>query len=182
MIVELSNPVEPGRPALWIRAIENRMTPIIMRYVREMPGDGPADLIFASTGGSCSEGLRLYTALREVPRTIRATILRAQSMAAIVAMAADRIRIAKEGSFFLHPPGCRREIIADMVADAHVTSGNLRHLADSLDTTDELHLDILHRRCGADRETLRKLSDENTTIGADMALKLGLADEVISWS
>lgn len=183
MIIRTYNPIERGQPAIWLLgSIERGACARTMRQVREYPAGGPLDIVVDSSGGSCGEGLRLYTALREIPRQKRVTILRAASMAAIVAMVGDVIRIATHGSIFLHPPGWRREALVEAVASLHLTSDDLRSAAGRLDDTDELHLDIVERRTGLTRTTLRALSAADTTLDAAEAVQLGFADEVVRCS
>lgn len=183
MIVRAYNPVEGG-PAIWIEhLIDDVSCARFLRQLREHPeGDGPIELVMAGGGGDCGRGLEMYTALRELPRPKRVTVYSAPSMSGVIAMAGDHIRIVEGGTFMLHHAGFNGErLLNGGLSRFHNPASALRRLARSCDVTDALHCQIFARRTGQPASVIADIRERETTIAADEAVRLGLADEVIPW-
>jgi ATP-dependent protease ClpP protease subunit len=119
-----------------------------------------------SAGGSLMEGLSMYAAIGRFPKQIHSYVDGvAASAAALIALASNRVYIAKHGKFMFH--------------NAHTKTGNPD--ADKMiDEFNDTISKMIKDRTGWDDEKIRSILDQETYYGADEAIEAGLADEKFS--
>jgi ATP-dependent Clp protease protease subunit len=120
-------------------------------------------------GGVVTEGMSMYNALRQCKaHKIGIVTGIAASMASVVLMACDEIRVAKGAYIMIHDPS----------GGARGRAGDLRAAADNLDQMRTDLLDIYEARTGIDRGALEKYLDAETYFTAEEAVEAGIADKV----
>jgi ATP-dependent protease ClpP protease subunit len=123
-----------------------------------------------SPGGSVFDGVSIYNALA----THKAKIIVhvdgiAASIASVIAMAGDEIRIAEGANFMIHAPWT-------------ILAGNakaLRKEADVLDTLEAGLIDIYVARTGGDRAEIASWVDAETWFRGQDAVDKGFADTMV---
>lgn len=130
------------------------------------------DIEIHSPGGSVLDGYKLYHAilnLRERGVHVTATINSlAASMASVIAMAADKIRMVKGGRMMIHEA-------------SQFVGGNAEELARAAKVLDEISgeiADIYAGRTGSPSAEMRALMKKETWMGAEEALKRKFIDEI----
>lgn len=113
-----------------------------------------------SLGGDYLLGLRAYNELRRHRGGSLARIVRAESTAVLVAMGAERIEIAPEGSMMIHRP----------YGDAH-TRHDLTYLTDQL-------AGVYAARTGRAKPAVEKWLAQERRFNATEALRLGFVDAI----
>lgn len=125
-----------------------------------------------SPGGYVNDGLAMYNAIRQHEADITAFIeSQAASAASFVAMAADRVMIAKTAKLFIH----------DAHGFAWGNASDMRALADILDEESNNIAGIYADRAGGTVEEWREAMQRDgigTTYRGQAAVDAGLADEV----
>lgn len=124
-----------------------------------------------SPGGVVDEGIAIYNLLHHHPARITVEIDGiAASAAAFIAMAGDRILMAKNATMLLH---------AARTAAASGTAEDLRRRAEEIERADNRIIDIFVSRSGQTREVIENLvGKEDTNLSAEEALALGLITEI----
>lgn len=125
-----------------------------------------------SPGGSMFDGNTIYNYLRSIKQKVDVTVDGlAASAASIVAMAGDRVRMPENSYLMIHNPWM---IVA---GDA----STMRKTAEDLDEMREGAIKTYLSKTGdnVDRDELITMLDEETWLGADRAVELGFADEVL---
>jgi ATP-dependent protease ClpP protease subunit len=132
------------------------------------------ELEIHSPGGSVLDGYKLYHALLELRGRgvfVTATINSlAASMASVIAMAADKVRMVKGGRMMIHEA-------------SNVVAGNAEDMARAAKLLDEISAeiaDIYAGKTGAKPDEMRDMMRKETWMGADEAMKRGFIDEVLS--
>lgn len=126
-----------------------------------------------SHGGSIFEGLEIFNTLAEYEGRVEIVITSlAASMASVIALAGDSVKMFDNAVFMIHNPWTM----------AAGESEDLRKMADVLDLLRNQILDIYERKTGADREFLAELMDDETHMNAVDAKELGFIDEIIESS
>ena len=122
-----------------------------------------------SGGGNVFDGIAIYNSLKSHKAKVNVHIDGlAASIASIVAMAGDTIRMAKNGFIMIHDPWI-------MTAG---TAEDLRKTADTIDGVREQLLDTYIRRTGGDREQISDMMSAETWMNSDEAMKNGFVDSV----
>lgn len=134
-------------------------------------GKGPVTVNVNSPGGDMFEGLAIYNLLREHEGEVTIKVLGlAASAASIIAMAGDKVQIARAGFLMIH--------------NAWVMAvGNRNDLADvaaTLAPFDDAMASIYAARTGSDAKAMAKLMDAETWIGGEAAIEGGFADELLA--
>jgi ATP-dependent protease ClpP protease subunit len=126
-----------------------------------------------SPGGSVLDGYKLYHALLDLRGRgvyVTATINSlAASMASVIAMAADKIRMVKGGRMMIHEA-------------SQVLAGNAEDFARAAKLLDEISgeiADIYAGRTGSKPDEMRELMKKETWMGADEAMTRKFIDEVL---
>ena len=125
-----------------------------------------------SPGGSVLDGYTLYTAIKEMRARgvyVTATINSlAASMASVIAMAADKIRMVPQGRMMIH----------DVQTGIRGNAQELRKQADLIDGMSDEIAAIYAARTGKEVTAMRGKMKEETWMNATVALADGFIDEV----
>lgn len=133
-------------------------------------GERPVTVLINSPGGDYFEGLAIYNALRDHKAEVTVKILGlAASAASVIAMAGDKIQIARAGFLMIH--NCW--VLA--AGDRHA----MREVADWLEPFDAAGVDIYAARTGIDAKKIGQMLDRETWIGGAAAIDQGFADEFL---
>lgn len=123
-----------------------------------------------SPGGSVFDGLAIYNSIASSPKNVTVTIEGwAASIASVIAMAADSIRISEAAQIMIHKPWSF--VVGnddDMMKEVDV----LRSLEDAI-------IDIYQARTDGDREIISDWVKNETWFKGQAAVDAGFADEVI---
>lgn len=134
-------------------------------------GPGPVTVNVNSPGGDVFEGLAIYNLLREHDGEVTVKVLGlAASAASFIAMAGDKVQIARAGFLMIHNSWV-------------IASGNrndMREIADWLEPFDAAMADIYATRTGLDAKAVAKLMDAESWIGGAAAVEQGFADELLA--
>ncbi|MBN9890112.1 head maturation protease, ClpP-related [Salipiger abyssi] len=134
-------------------------------------GEGPVTVNVNSPGGDFFEGLAIYNLLREHKGEVTVRVLgMAASAASVIAMAGDRIEMARASFLMIH----NTWVVA--AGDRHA----FRDVADWLAPFDEAAVGIYHARTGIAEKELGAMLDRETWIGGDAAVAQGFADALLA--
>lgn len=123
-----------------------------------------------SPGGSVFDGVGIFNVLKRHRAEKIVTIDGiAASIASVIAMAGDEIRIATNGMFMVHDPW----------AMAIGSAADMRKMADSLDKVRDAILTTYEDRTTTDRETLQQWMADETWMSAQEAVDAGFADSIV---
>lgn len=175
------------RPCYRIQAAADDAVDVMIydRVGRDMWGDGVSaeDLvdelagIKASTinvrinsfGGQVFEGLAIYNALeRHSARVVAHIDGIAASIASIIALAADEVRIAENAFYMIHNPH----------GVAFGNAKDMREMADVLDKVGGSLSGVYAKKTGMDADAIQELMDAETWFNAEEALEMGFVDKV----
>jgi ATP-dependent Clp protease protease subunit len=127
------------------------------------------DVRINSGGGDVFDGLAIYRQLVEhQARVIAHVDGLAASIASVIAMAGDEIRISESGFIMIH----------DAWGITVGTAGDMRQMADMLDTTSSAITDVYAARTKVARGQLRTWMEGETWFTGKEAVDSGLADVV----
>lgn len=133
-------------------------------------GAGPVTVNVNSPGGDMFEGLAIYNLLREHDGEITVKILGlAASAASVIAMAGDKVQIARAGFLMIH----------NAWVMAIGNRNDLIEVANTLKPFDDAMAGIYAARTGQDTKAMAKLMDSETWIGGEAAIEDGFADELL---
>lgn len=122
-----------------------------------------------SPGGDVFEGLAIYRALLRNSAMVMVEIdACAASIASVIAMAGDTIRMADTASLMIHDP----------YSFAVGNAADMREMADLLDHVARNIVVAYTSRTGVEAEPIRAAMQAETWYSADEALAAGLVDEV----
>ncbi|MDQ2139579.1 Clp protease ClpP [Alcaligenaceae bacterium B3P038] len=134
-------------------------------------GKGPVTVNVNSPGGDMFEGLAIYNLLREHDGEVTVKVLGlAASAASVIAMAGDKVQIARAGFFMIH----------NAWVMAIGNRNDLIDVADTLKPFDVAMAGIYAARTGEDIKAMAKLMDAETWIGGEAAIEGGFADELLA--
>ncbi|WP_421722447.1 ClpP-like prohead protease/major capsid protein fusion protein [Alloalcanivorax xenomutans] len=144
----------------------------IVSELESMSGENaPLPVRIHSEGGYITEGLAIYNALVNSPRRIDVRIDGiALSMASVVAMAGDVVRIPPNAYLMIHKPW------------NPIPGGDaeeLRRCADVLDQFEDSLANIYSAKTGLDNGTIKAMMAAETWLNGEQAVELGFADELI---
>lgn len=122
-----------------------------------------------SPGGDVFAGAGMYNALKEHKGKITAKILRAMSIASVIAMAADNIIMSPVGIFMIHNPW------SSFQGDLN----GMRKMADILETIGEAMINAYTLKSGRSREEIRNIMNEETFYNAEQAVENKFADSIL---
>lgn len=143
----------------------------ISAALRSIGPKNPVTVSINSPGGDMFDGLAIYNMLMEHKGEVTVKVLGlAASAASFIAMAGDKIQVAKSAFLMIH----NAWVVA--MGDRN----DLRDYADTLETFDAAIASIYADRSGMDIKELGKLMDKETWIGGQAAVDYGLADDVLS--
>lgn len=122
-----------------------------------------------SAGGDVIDGFAIYNLLNEHPARVEADVdALAASMASVIIMAADEVRVASNALVMIHNPW------GGVLGEAD----DLRSYADLLDKMRDNIATVYVDRTGIDRDEVLALMDAETWLSADEAKERGFADKV----
>lgn len=128
-----------------------------------------------SPGGSIFDGFTLYNellGLRQRGVKVTATInTLAASMASVIAMAADVIRIVPNGQIMIH----------EAQTGVRGRAEDLRKAADQAERMNVQLAEIYSKRTGMDEEEIREMMRDETWFDAKSAVEKKFADEIVSF-
>lgn len=132
---------------------------------------GPITVAVNSPGGSYFDGLAIYNALRAYDGDVTVRIYgAAASAASVIAMAGDRIEIAKAGFLMIHKAS------AMVIGNAD----DMRGVGDVLDQFDEVMIGVYVDRTGLPTAKVAEMVADETWIRGAEAVDLGFADAMLS--
>lgn len=122
-----------------------------------------------SPGGNVFDGITIHNALKQHAATVNVQVDGlAASIASIIAMAGDEIRMAQNSFMMIHNAWS-------------YTAGNavqMRKLADTLDKIDATLISTYQAKTGASESDIKKMMADETWLNADDALAKGFCDAV----
>jgi ATP-dependent Clp protease protease subunit len=122
-----------------------------------------------SPGGVVFDGIAIYNTLkRNAARILMDIDGLAASIASLVVMAGDEIRMAKNAMMMIHDPW----------TVTGGTAAELREMADTMDKIKDQILGTYVDRTGSDEAMISDLMAAETWMSADEALEHGFADEI----
>jgi len=131
---------------------------------------GPVTVAINSPGGNYFEGLAIYNLLRGYKGAVNVQVIGvAASAASVIAMAGDRIEIAKAGFLMIH----------NSAAVAAGGAEDFRSLADTLDQFDAAMAEVYAQRTGQPVTAIQALLDAETWISGQKAVDDGYADALL---
>jgi ATP-dependent protease ClpP protease subunit len=137
-------------------------------------GDEPFEIILDSIGGSVDEGFKIYNALKGLEVTT--TALTANSIASVIFMAGKVRRVTPTSQMIIH----NAWVDAGELSGEKLNVHTLDALKDVFEKTDAQILQVYTEVTGKDKEsTLLALMASETDLGANKALALGLATELV---
>lgn len=123
-----------------------------------------------SPGGSVFDGIAIYNSLVQHKAKIIVHIEGwAASIASVIAMAGDEIRIGEAAQIMIHKPW----------SFVMGTDDDLRKEADVLESLEEAIVDVYEARTGADRAEIAAWVKAETWFKGKAAVDVGFADEVV---
>ena len=127
------------------------------------------DVRINSAGGQVFEGLAIFNALDRHPATVTTYVDgMAASIASVVALAGDEVRIAENAFMMIHNPW------GIEIGDANA----MRKMAEILDTLAGSLVDTYVAKTGKSEKVIRGMMDEETWFNSEEALEVGLVDEI----
>ncbi len=145
------------------------MTQAMFREQLRAADGAPLNIEFNSPGGIVTEGVAMFNALRAYKgRKVGIVTGICASIASVVLMACDEIRVAKGAYVMIHNPS----------GGATGGASDLRAQAELLESMRSELLDIYEARTGCERKRLEKMIDAETYMTAEEALEFGFADKV----
>jgi len=127
------------------------------------------DCYINSAGGSVFEGVAIYNQLKRFPaKKVMHVDALAASIASIICMAGDEIRMSPNAQMMIHEPW----------GMAVGTASDMRKNADALDQVAETLLDTYVARTKGDKAKIKQWMDDETWMTAQMCLDRGFCDAI----
>lgn len=134
-------------------------------------GDQPVTVNINSPGGDYFEGVAIYEMLRAHPARVTVQIAgMAASIASVIAMAGDEVRIARTSSIMIH------NAWTIVLGNRH----DLQAAADWLAPFDAAIAAVYADRADLDAARAAEMMDAETWIFGDQAIELGFADAILN--
>jgi ATP-dependent Clp endopeptidase proteolytic subunit ClpP len=141
----------------------------IRKILKENKNASLIKLRVNSGGGDVIDGFAIYNLLSEHPARVEADVdALAASMASVIIMAADEVRIASNAMLMIHNPW------GGVMGEAN----DFRRYADLLDKLRDNIADIYVAKTGIGREEILALMDAETWLDASEAKEKGFVDTV----
>lgn len=143
----------------------------IASALRSIGRDAPVTVYINSPGGDMFEGMAIYNLLRDHGGEVTVKVIGlAASAASVIAMAGDRVEVARAGFLMIH----------NAWIGAWGNRHELREMAETLEPFDRAMGDVYAARTGASREAMQALMDAETWIGGSDAVEQGFADGLLA--
>lgn len=122
-----------------------------------------------SGGGDVFAGQAIYSMLKRHSATVNVYVDGlAASIASIIAMAGDNVKMPKNAMLMVHNPW----------SFGMGNANDFRKLADDLDKVRESMISVYEDKTGMEKESIVELMDAETWMTAEEALEFGFADEI----
>ncbi|MEY8762484.1 MULTISPECIES: head maturation protease, ClpP-related [Clostridium] len=122
-----------------------------------------------SGGGDVFAGQAIYSMLKRHSATVNVYVDGlAASIASIIAMAGDRVKMPKNAMLMVHNPW----------SFGMGNANDFRKLADDLDKVRESMISVYEDKTGMEKESIVELMDAETWMTAEEAVEFGFADEI----
>lgn len=134
--------------------------------VKDLGNVSALDIYINSPGGSVFDGIAIYNQIRRFDgeRVVHVDGI-AASIASVIAMAGDDIRIADNGMMMIHDPW----------SVAFGTADDMEKMADSLRKVRDTILDTYVSRTGGEREAISDMMSAETWLSAKESVEKGFA-------
>lgn len=137
-------------------------------------GSEPFEVVISSIGGSVEEGFAIYDRLKDLDVTTVA--LTANSIASVIFLAGKVRKVTPSSEIIIHNAWVDAEELSGEKLNFHT----LKALTELFAATDMRILDVYTQAAGPGKASkLLALMAEETNLGAEMALALGFATEVV---
>lgn len=138
------------------------------------------NIFMNSPGGAVFDGVAIYNQLvRHSAKKIVQIDGYAASIASVIAMAGDEIRIASNGMIMIHNPWAWVDIFMQGESeDFRKAADQLVKAADKLDKIRESILDTYVRRTGTDEDKISQMMADETWLTAEESVEMGFADKL----
>lgn len=138
--------------------------------IREQERTGSLKVFINSPGGDVVDGLAIYNELKAHPANVEVEVTAlAASMASVIMLAGDVIRMPSNGLVMIHNPW----------TSAAGDKNEFTRITEQLEKMGESMVGIYSRRTGRSEADLQKMMDAETWLTADEALELGFIDEIL---
>lgn len=139
--------------------------------LKELGDVSALDIRINSEGGDVFQGRSIYNLLNEHKAKITVHVDGwAASIASLIAMAGDEIIMGDGAYMMIHNPW----------GYAVGESGEMRRVADLLDSIAGTMIDTYAARTGSSRDDIKKWMDAETTMTAEESVERGFADSVVA--
>ncbi len=140
----------------------------VSQQLRSM--SGPVDVLLNSPGGFVTEGVSIFNMLQEYKGDVTIKIIgMAGSIASVIALAGDKIEIARTGFFMIHNSS------TIMAGDKY----DMKLAFDWLDMVDETMREVYALRSGLPEAEIAAMMDRETTLRGRDAVDKGFADALL---
>lgn len=159
----------------WLSGEEGNTAKGIQQFLETNNDADSIDVYINSMGGDVFEGTAIANQLRRFGGHVTVTVDGfACSIASVIAMAGDEVRMPKNATMMIH------NMWTTMVGNA----AELRKMADDLDVLMEANKTIYLDKAGEklDYNTLTELLDAETWLTAEQCVDYGLADTILDYT
>lgn len=149
---------------------QNYISPSLVQNFLNSANGEDIQVLINSGGGSVFAGSEIYTALKSYDANVEVVVTGlAASIASVIAMAGDTIKVSPLGQFMIHN--------AAMVAsgDHNVHADTAEHLV----MTSESIANVYATKTGLEVNELLQMMEDESWMTAEESVKLGFADEVL---
>lgn len=152
----------------WFGGISSKMFSEEMKKVENV---SDLNIYINSPGGSVFEGISIYNQIIRHKAKVKTTHIDglAASIASIIALAGDKVKMASNGRFMIHDPWTM----------SVGTAEDLRKAAGIMDGLRDTLLNTYVDRTGGKKEEISKMMSDETWMDAEMAKKYKFIDEVV---
>lgn len=142
---------------------------MFIREIKSLKDVSTINLRINSNGGNVFDGVAIYNYLKSHKARVEVDVDGlAASIASIIAMAGDEVRMADNAFMMIHDPW--------IVTGG--TAGDLRKTADTMDGIRESLLDTYMHKSKESRDVISGMMTAETWLNSSDAIKYGLADSV----
>jgi ATP-dependent protease ClpP protease subunit len=146
---------------------EGMTATIVSSVLRRVGSDKPVTVFINSPGGEIFEGFAIYNLLRAHKGEVTVKVVgMAASAASIIAMAGDRVEVARSGFLMIHNSWNM------VVGNRH----DMRKAAEDSEQFDAAMVSIYEARTGIDASALADMLDNETWLAGKDAIAKGFAD------
>lgn len=159
---------------LFYSPINGEVASNFFAWLDSLPAEAELEVRINSPGGDVFSGITIHSRLSNWAGNVNVFVDGlAASIASVIACAGDRVTIAPGGMFMLHKPS---------LSEAGGNADDLRSAAEMLDQVQRSMLAVYAERMKISVEEINAILDSKTEgkqfITADMAVSIGLADEI----